>query len=129
MNAEQDPNLNVDPSEKKADRSSVISIAINDKQALYMAYMPFVKGGGLFVPTKKDYDLGDELFLLVKLIGEIDPLNISGKVVWISPPGALGNRPRGIGVQFIGETAKKAADLIEGKLGASISLTRATHTM
>ncbi len=111
------------------ERSSVISIAIKDKQALYMSYMPYVKNGGLFVPTKKEYNLGDEMFLLVKIMEEPDPVQISGKVVWISPPGALGNRPRGVGVQFTGETAKNAANLIEGKLGASISLTRATHTM
>jgi len=111
------------------ERSSVISIAIKDKQALYMSYMPYVKDGGLFVPTKKDYDLGDELFLLVKVIDEPDQLQISGKVVWISPPGALGNRPRGVGVQFTGDTARKAAGLIENRLGATISLTRSTHTM
>lgn len=111
------------------ERSSVISIAIKDKQALYMSYMPYVKDGGLFVPTKKDYNLGDEMFLLVKVMDEPEAVQISGKVVWISPPGALGNRPRGVGVQFTGETAQKAANLIESKLGASISLTRSTHTM
>ena len=111
------------------ERSSVISIAIKDKQALYMSYMPYVKDGGLFVPTKKDYNLGDEMFLLVKIMDEPEPVQISGRVVWISPAGALGNRPRGVGVQFTGETAKKASGLIEAKLGASISLTRATHTM
>lgn len=110
-------------------RNSVISIAIKDKQALYMSYMPFVKNGGLFVPTKKDYDLGDEMFLLVKIMDEIDPVHISGKVIWISPPGALGNRPRGVGVQFVGDDARSTVNLIEKKLGASISLTRPTHTM
>jgi type IV pilus assembly protein PilZ len=114
---------------KDKERSSVISIAIKDKQALYMSYMPFVKGGGLFVPTKKDYNLGEEMFLLVRIMDEVDPVQISGRVVWVSPPGALGNRPRGVGVQFMGESARKAASLIESKLGASMSLTRSTHTM
>lgn len=94
-----------------------------------MSYMPFVKNGGLFVPTKKDYDLGDEMFLLVKIMDEIDPVHISGKVIWISPPGALGNRPRGVGVQFVGDDARSTVNLIESKLGASVSLTRSTHTM
>lgn len=121
--------IQLDTEIKDKERSSVISIAIKDKQALYMSYMPFVTGGGLFVPTKKEYNLGDEMFLLVKIMEEIDPVQISGRVVWISPPGALGNRPRGVGVQFTGDTAKKASNLIESKLGASVSLTRATHTM
>ena len=110
-------------------RNAVISIAIKDKQALYMSYMPFVTNGGLFVPTHKDHNLGDEMFLLVKIMDEIEPTHIAGKVVWISPTGALGNRPRGVGVQFVGEDARTIMNLIESKLGASVSLTRATHTM
>ncbi|MFT7528247.1 MAG: type IV pilus assembly protein PilZ [Arenicella sp.] len=114
---------------KERERSSVISITIKDKQALYMSYMPFVKNGGLFVPTKKDYNLGDEMFLLVTIMDEDKPLQIAGKVVWVSPPGAIGNKPRGIGLQFLGDSAKKTSRLIERKLGASVSLARATHTM
>jgi len=110
-------------------RNAVISIAIKDKQALYMSYMPFIENGGLFVPTKKEYNLGDDMFLLVKIMDEIEPVHIAGKVAWVSPPGALGNRPRGVGVQFTGDDAKKTVHLIEDKLGASASLTRATHTM
>lgn len=110
-------------------RNAVISIAIKDKQALYMSYMPFVQNGGLFVPTKKDYNLGDEMFLLVTIMDEPEPTQISGKVVWISPEGALGNRPRGVGIQFMGDDAHHTVRLIESKLGASISLTRNTHTM
>ena len=41
-------------------RQGILSLAIKDKGALYNAYMPFVKGGGLFVPTAKRYNLGDE---------------------------------------------------------------------
>lgn len=110
-------------------RNAVISIAIKDKQALYMSYMPFVENGGIFVPTKKDYNLGDEMFLLVKITDEADPVHISGNIIWISPPGALGNRPQGVGVQFTGDTAAATRNLIEGKLGASLSLTRGTHTL
>jgi type IV pilus assembly protein PilZ len=99
-------------------RNSVISIAIKDKQALYMSYMPFIENGGMFVPTKKDYALGDEMFLLVKIMDEVEPVHISGKVVWVR-----------VGVQFGGDTARATQELIESKLGASVSLTRATHTM
>jgi len=115
--------------EAAKERNAVISIAIKDKQALYMSYMPFVENGAIFVPTKKDYNLGDEMFLLVKIMDEIEPVHISGKIIWISPPGALGNRPQGVGVQFTGDTARATVSLIESKLGASVSLTRPTHTM
>lgn len=110
-------------------RNSVVSIAIKDKQALYMSYMPFIEGGGLFVPTKKECTLGDEMFLLVKIMDEAEPTQISGKVVWLSPSGALGNRPPGVGVQFVGDDSHHIVRLIESKLGASVSLSRDTHTM
>ncbi|HYD33587.1 MAG TPA: pilus assembly protein PilZ, partial [Methylophilaceae bacterium] len=32
-------------------KPGVLSLAIKEKAALYAAYMPFVKGGGLFIPT------------------------------------------------------------------------------
>ena len=119
----------VDQNSSNRRNSSVISMAIKDKQALYMSYMPFVQNGGLFVPSKKDHDIGEELFLLVKIMDIPDPVQISGRVIWISPARALGNRPRGIGVQFLGDDSAKISNLIENKLGGSLSLTRPTHTM
>ena len=110
-------------------RNAVISIAIRDKQALYMSYMPFIEGGGLFVPTPKSYNLGEDLFLLVHIMDEPEPFNVSGKVVWVTPKGALGNRPVGVGVQIINDEKNIVSSLIESKLGASLSLKRSTHTM
>ena len=114
---------------EKERKGSVISIAIKDRQALYMAYMPFLKNGGIFIPTKKDFEMGKELFLLLQIIDEDEPIKIQGKIVWITPAGALGNRPQGVGVQFTGDNATDVVALIEKKLGATLSLTRATHTM
>ena len=81
-------------------RQGILSLAIKDKASLYNAYMPFVKGGGIFVPTTKRYALGDEVFILLSLMEEKDRLPVAGKVVWITPAGAQGNRTAGIGVQF-----------------------------
>lgn len=110
-------------------RPSVISISIKDKQALYMAYMPFVVGGGLFVPTTREHELGDEVFLLVQLMGEIDKSAITGRVVWVTPKGAQGNRPQGVGVQFTGPEQEAIRTRIENQLGASLNSKRPTHTM
>jgi len=110
-------------------RPTVISIAIKDKQALYMAYMPFVVGGGLFVPTTKDYNLGDEVFLLLQLMDESEKTAIAGRVVWITPKGAQSNRPQGVGVQFTGSEQDAIRTRIENQLGASLNSKRPTHTM
>src|SRR5690606_11085449 len=34
-------------------RQGILSLAVKDKAALYNAYMPFMKGVGIFVPTPK----------------------------------------------------------------------------
>ena len=43
-------------------RNGILSLTIKDKAVLYAAYMPFVKNGGMFIPTSKSYKLGDEVF-------------------------------------------------------------------
>ena len=48
-------------------QQGILSLSIKDKQALYKSYMPFVVGGGLFVPSTKRFFLGDEVFLLLTL--------------------------------------------------------------
>ena len=111
-------------------RQGILSLAIKDKGALYNAYMPFVKGGGLFVPTNKRYNLGDEVFILLSLMEEKDRLPVAGKVIWITPPGSQGNRAAGIGVQF-NETAdgEAAKSKIETILAGTLAAERLTHTM
>lgn len=105
-------------------------MTIKDKGALYAAYMPFVKNGGLFVPTNKDYKLGEEVFMLLRLMEETEKLPIVGKVIWVTPTGAEGNRVAGIGVQFAddqdGQNARKK---IESTLGGALKSDRPTHTM
>ena len=48
-------------------RQGILSLAIKDKAALYNAYMPFIRQGGIFVPTARRYFIGDEVFLLLTL--------------------------------------------------------------
>ena len=111
-------------------RQGILSLAIKDRGALYNAYMPFVKGGGLFVPTAKKYNLGDEVFILLTLMDEKDRLPVAGKVIWITPPGSQGNRTSGIGVQFNDSADGEAARTkIESILAGIIGADRPTHTM
>ena len=111
-------------------RQGILSLAIKDKAQLYSAYMPFVKGGGIFIPTTKRYALGDEVFLLLSLLEDKDRLPVAGKVVWVTPPGSQGNRAAGIGVQF---SDSSEADTVKGKIEALLAGTlesdKPTHTM
>ena len=110
------------------DQQSVLSLTIQDKSVLYGAYMSFLKNGGLFVPTARSYRLGDEVFVLLTLMDEPEKLPVAGRVVWITPEGAQGNRQAGIGIEFSDEDANITAK-IENHLAGSLASERVTHTL
>ncbi|CEJ41679.1 PilZ domain-containing protein [Xanthomonas citri pv. bilvae] len=111
-------------------RQGIFSLALKDKPALYSAYMPFVKGGGIFVPTPKRYMLGDEVFLLLTLPDSSERLPVAGKVIWTTPAGAQGNRAAGIGVQFPdGPEGEAVRNKIETLLAGLTTSDKPTHTM
>jgi type IV pilus assembly protein PilZ len=106
----------------------ILTLTIKDKAVLYAAYMPYVQGGGLFIPSNKSYKLGDEVFMLLSLMEEPEKMPLAGKVVWITPKGAQGNRTAGIGVQFH-DTENQVQRKIETYLAGSLESDRPTHTM
>lgn len=110
-------------------RPGVLSLNIKDKSALYAAYMPYVKGGGIFVPSNKPYRLGDEVFLLLTLMDNKEKIPVAGHVVWITPIGAQGGRAAGIGIQFSEKDSGTARNKIETLLAGHLHSDRATHTM
>jgi type IV pilus assembly protein PilZ len=112
-----------------APRQGILSLTIKDKSALYAAYMPFVRGGGLFIPTKKSYRIGEEVFMLLTLMEETEKLPVAGKIIWVTPVGAQGNRAAGIGVQFSDQDDGAARNKIEGFLAGTLEGDRPTHTM
>jgi type IV pilus assembly protein PilZ len=119
-----------DPNAPQTPRPSVLSLAIKEKAALYAAYMPFLKNGGIFVPTVKPYKLGDEIYLILALMEDPNKYPIAGKVAWITPAGANNNKAQGIGVHFPDDEAGQRAKLrIEEILGAALRSSRATHTL
>lgn len=109
-------------------QNGILSLTIRDKAVLYAAYMPFIKNGGLFVPTTKTYNVGDEVFMLLSLMDEPEKIPVAGKVVWVTPRGAQSNRAAGIGVQFIGEDHTANAK-IEAFLAGILESDKLTHTM
>ncbi len=110
-------------------KPGVLSLAIKEKAALYAAYMPFIKGGGLFIPTSKPFKVGEEVFMLLSLIDDPLKLKVVGQIVWITPT-TQGSRPQGIGVQFSEKDGGlEARNKIEGLLGPALKSSRPTHTM
>lgn len=111
-------------------RQGVLSLAIKEKSQLYGAYMPYLKGGGLFVPTPKRYNLGDEVFVMLTLLDDKERLPVAGRVVWVTPAGAQGNRPPGIGVQFSDSSdGEMVRTRIETHLAGMLNGDKPTFTM
>jgi len=112
-----------------AARPGMLSLSIKDKASLYAAYMPYVTNGGLFIPTTKQYDLGDEVFMLLTLMEDNERLPVAGKIIWITPQGAQGNRSAGVGVQFSFQDKGATRNKIETHLAGAMKSDRITHTM
>lgn len=110
-------------------RPGVIQLSIKEKTALYAAYMPFIAGGGLFVPTTRPGRLGDEIYIILSLMDDPAKIPITGKIVWITPAGTPG-RQQGIGIQFSNDDAgSQARAKIENQIGGALKSVRQTHTI
>ena len=81
-------------------RNGILSLSISDMQVLHTAYMPFLVNGGLFVSTRTRYQIGSEVFLIIKLMDDPEKIAVLGKVVWITPARALEAGGGGFGLQF-----------------------------
>lgn len=111
--------------------TGVLKINIREKVALHAAYMPFLLGGGIFIPTNRKYQLGEEVFMLLSLMDDTQRIAVQGKVAWITPDGVQGRgRMQGVGVQFSrDETGAAARATIERLLGEMQASNGPTHTI
>lgn len=114
---------------KSLARPGVLSLVIKDRNALYSAYMPFLKGGGLFIPSNRPYKLGDEVFMLLTLMDSKEKIPVAGHVAWITPADAPRGRAPGIGIQFSAKDSDAARSKIETLLIGQLQSDRPTHTM
>ncbi|MBL8437939.1 MAG: PilZ domain-containing protein [Zoogloeaceae bacterium] len=111
-------------------RPSVLSLNISSKSSLYAAYMPFLKNGGIFVPTPRAYKIGDEVFMLLQLLEDPTKHPVAGTVAWVTPQGAQGNKTQGVGVHFSDDEAGKGVrHRIEQILAGHLGSNRPTHTL
>jgi type IV pilus assembly protein PilZ len=113
-----------------ASRPSVIQLVFREKGALYAAYIPALTDGGLFVPTTREYKLGDDIYLLLSLPDDPQRFPVAGKVAWITPANASGGRTQGVGVRFPNDDKSRQLKIkIEEVLGTSISSSKPTQTL
>jgi type IV pilus assembly protein PilZ len=117
-------------STSSAPRPSVIQLAIKEKAALYAAYIPLFADGGVFIPTTRDYKLGDDVYVLLSLPEDPQRYPVAGRVAWVTPPRAAANRTQGVGVRFPADEKSKLLKLkIEEILGGHLASERPTQTI
>lgn len=113
-----------------AARPSVIQLVFREKGALYAAYIPLFAEGGLFVPTPREYRLGEDVYLLLTLPDDPQRYPVAGKVAWITPSNASGGRTQGVGVRFpVDEKTRSLRMRIEEMLGTTIQSSKPTQTI
>lgn len=113
-----------------ASRPSVVQLAIKEKAALYAAYIPLFNDGGVFIPTARDYKLGDDVYVLLTLPDDIQRYPVAGKVAWITPARAAGNRTQGVGIRFPDDEKSRVLKVkIEAILGSHLTSERPTQTI
>lgn len=118
------------PTAGAGSRPSVIQLVFREKGALYAAYMPVLTDGGLFVPTQRDYKLGDDIYLLLSLPEDPQRYPVAGKIAWITPVNASGGRTQGVGVSFpADDKTRQLKNKIEAVLGTSIASSKPTQTI
>lgn len=111
-------------------RPSVIQLSIKEKAALYAAYIPLFSDGGIFIPSSRDYRLGDDVYVLLSLPNDPQRYPVAGKVAWITPAKASGSRTQGVGIRFpADEKSRQLKIKIEEILGATLGSEHATQTI
>ena len=111
-------------------RPSVIQLSIKEKAALYAAYIPLFSEGGVFIPTHRDYALGDDVYVLLSLPEDPQRYPVAGKVAWVTPAKATGSRTQGVGILFPKDEKSRLLKIkIEEILGAHLASDRPTQTM
>ena len=122
--------MSMTPLVSNTPRPSVIQLAIKEKAALYAAYIPLFSEGGIFIPTSRDYKLGDDIYVLLSLPEDAQRYPVAGKVAWVTPAKAPFNRTQGVGIVFPRDEKSRALKVkIEELLGALLTADRPTQTI
>ena len=111
-------------------RPAVLQLRMDTPLDLYQAYISVFYEGGLFVQTRRDYQLGDDLFGLLTLPQDPKRHPLIGRVAWITPANSPNGRPQGVGVRFSADArGATLKNTIETALGSLLGSKRTNDTV
>lgn len=106
----------------------IVNFPIRELASLQACYMPFVLGGGLFIPSNRPTNLGDDVFVVTSLPESSERIPLTGKVIWISNRSSSAH-PAGFAIQLLGDEGKKFKDAAEKLLTGLLNSERPTFTI
>ena len=111
-------------------RPRVLQLRMDTPLDLYQAYISVFSEGGLFVQTRRDYQMGDELYGLLTLPQDPKRHPFIGHVAWITPANSSTGRPQGVGLRFSADARGAILkNTIETALGSLLGSKRTNDTV
>ena len=127
------PALQADPNTAaESAPSRVLQLRLESKPVIYASYMSFLEYGGVFLPTDDKFDMGEEILLVLELVGlgKTEKIFIKTNVCWINANPSASGRPKGIGLAFgSDESGLKAKTIFENILSGLLHNERPTYTL
>ena len=117
----------MDKTEGQTTSSGIYYLHFQDPETIVSAYMPYLRNGGIFIPGKMDFQLGSQIFLMLRFMDEPGQIALTATVVWINAAQGKQEREQGIGVRF-DDRESKARGKLENYLPAGNNVVK-TFTM
>lgn len=108
--------------------SADFNLDLSDLNDLKTHYLPFLKRGGLFIPTSRQVKPGSKLVLEVLLPNLSGPKTLQGQLAWRTPVGAQDRRLPGVGLHFA-EDYEEVKNYIEEQLANFTGKEAPSHTI
>lgn len=122
-----------DPDASQSSASAaLVSVSIESEDALRELYMPFIEGGGLFIPASEELpDMGQSMVLMIELPAIKLREVLLTEVVWLCEHhnGTAGeNDRRGFGLR-LRDHRNRLQTILESELSGRLSDTAPTLTL
>ena len=110
----------------------ILQLRLESKPIIYASYMSFLEYGGVFLPTDDKFEMGEEIMLVLDLVGlgKTEKIFIKTNVCWINANPSASGRPKGIGLAFgSDDSGLKAKTIFENILSGLLHNERPTYTL